>query len=206
MVSSHVPLANQYPRRDAGRKGAYRRRNAMALAPPLPPSPRRAQRPGPGDGAGTGSDAAMKDKKFMPSTSPTGHTHGLSRLVTVSQTGTSAPGWTPPARPDSGGSPGGTGTPSRRRQRRAHRGPAGQIVHPERCSTWPTGPRPASRQAHRRDGIPTPGPSCGKSTPRIRRRFSLCPPRARSQGHHRSITVNPVLCGQVSAGQHFSWP
>lgn len=31
------------------------------------------------------------------------------------------------------------------------------------------------------------------------------PPRARSQGHQRSITVNPVLCRQPPAGQHFCW-
>jgi hypothetical protein len=55
MASCHVPLADQYPRRAAGRNGAYRRRRAMASAPPLPPSPRRAQRPGQGNGAGTGS-------------------------------------------------------------------------------------------------------------------------------------------------------
>ncbi len=55
MASSHVPLADQYPRRGAGRKGAYRRRHAMAQAPPLPPSPRRAQRPGQGNGTRAGS-------------------------------------------------------------------------------------------------------------------------------------------------------
>jgi hypothetical protein len=55
MANCHVPLADQYPRRGAGRKGAYRRRHAMAPAPPLPPSPRRAQRPGQGNGAGAGS-------------------------------------------------------------------------------------------------------------------------------------------------------
>jgi hypothetical protein len=48
VASSCVPSADQYPRRGDGRKGAYRRRDAMApAAPPLPPSPRRAQRPGP---------------------------------------------------------------------------------------------------------------------------------------------------------------
>jgi hypothetical protein len=36
MVNSHVPSADQYPRRGGGRKGAYRRRDAMAPAPPLP--------------------------------------------------------------------------------------------------------------------------------------------------------------------------
>jgi hypothetical protein len=35
-------------------------------------------------------------------------------------------------------------------------------------------------------------------------RFSLaCPLRARSHGHQRSITVNPVICHQVAAGQDF---
>jgi hypothetical protein len=32
MASRHVPLADQYPRRGAGRKGAYRCRHAMAPA------------------------------------------------------------------------------------------------------------------------------------------------------------------------------
>ena len=84
MATSHVPSAAQYPRRGDGRKGAYRRRNAMAPAPPLPPSPRRVQRPGPRNGPGVGTDSAkLNDKKFVPSTCPTGQTptvfHGYSR-------------------------------------------------------------------------------------------------------------------------------
>jgi hypothetical protein len=56
MVGSHVPSADQYPRRGDGRKSAYRRRDAMA--PLLPPPPRRAPRPGQGrqgNGARAGS-------------------------------------------------------------------------------------------------------------------------------------------------------
>ena len=87
----------------------------------------------------------------------------------------------------------------------ADRGLVGQVVHRERCSTWPTSPRPASKQARRRDGIPTPGrrpaasqhPACNRSGPRV-------PPRARSQGHRRSITVTSVHCYWISAGQHFA--
>jgi hypothetical protein len=82
MVSRYVPSAAQYPRRDAGHKGAYRRRDAMALAPPLPPSPRRAPRPGPGNRAGAGSSGEEVRALCVPYV---GGTYGLSRLITVSR-------------------------------------------------------------------------------------------------------------------------
>jgi hypothetical protein len=89
MASSHVPSADQYPRRGDGRKGAYRRRmrwHAMAPAPPLPPSPRRAQRPGRGNGARAGSDSANEGQEVRALHVPYRRdTHGLLRLITVSR-------------------------------------------------------------------------------------------------------------------------
>ena len=146
-------------------------------------------------------------------------THGLSRLLAVSRNrcstalcctchvvpklliNTCASGG-PWLRDGPGTS---AGVPSPRRHRRSRPRPVGQVVHRERCSTWPTSPRPASKQARRRDGIPTPGrrpcskqhPACNRSGPRV-------PPRARSQGHQRSITVTSVLCYWISANQHFA--
>jgi hypothetical protein len=59
MASSHVPSPDQYPRRGDGRKGAHRRRHAMAPAPTLPRhhnEHRGQDRQGNGAGAGWGWD------------------------------------------------------------------------------------------------------------------------------------------------------
>lgn len=50
----------------------------------------------------------------------------------------------------------GTTISSRRRQRRSRPRTSGPSRSSQRCSTWPIGPLPASRQARRRDGILTP--------------------------------------------------
>jgi hypothetical protein len=52
-----VPPADHHPRRGAGRKGAFGVAMRWRQAPPVPPTPRRAQRPGQGNGAGAGSDS-----------------------------------------------------------------------------------------------------------------------------------------------------
>jgi hypothetical protein len=88
---------------------------------------------------------------------------------------TSAPGWIRHRGPDGGESFRGTSIPSRRRQRHSRPGASGPgrssraVLH---LAHWP---RPASKQARRRDGIPTPGrrpaasqhPACNRSGPRV---------------------------------------
>ena len=94
--------------------------------------------------------------------------------------------------------------PSRRRQRVAVQG-HGSMSFSGRVS--PHGSLSLTRFEARspRDGdTRTHQSSCGKTTLRIRPPLSLaCPLRARSHGHQRSITVNPVIYRQVSAGRHF---
>ena len=83
MTGSHVPLAAQYPRRGAGASAPNRRREAMAPAPPLPPTPRRAQWPGqgkPGQEQGRAGEAVRA--LCVPYVKDT---HGISRLITVSR-------------------------------------------------------------------------------------------------------------------------
>src|SRR5947209_4046969 len=57
----------------------------MAPAPPLPPSPRRAQRPGGGNGAEVGSSWQTNGQVRALHVPYAGDTDGLSRLITVSR-------------------------------------------------------------------------------------------------------------------------
>jgi hypothetical protein len=80
MVSSHVPSAAQYPRRGDGRKGAYRRRDAMAPAPPCP----RHHDEHSGQDEGTGQEQGRMGESVRALCVPyVGVIYGLSRLITV---------------------------------------------------------------------------------------------------------------------------
>jgi hypothetical protein len=59
----------------------------------------------------------------------------------------------------------GAGIPSRRRRRRSRPRPVGQVVHRERCSTWPTGLGPLRDKLADATGYPLPPPSCDKPIP-----------------------------------------
>ena len=84
--AAHVPSADQYPRRDAGRKGAYRRRKRWRQRHPCPPSPRRAQRPGRGNETGAGRAAISP----CPLRALQGRLLRSSRLITVNRNRCSA--------------------------------------------------------------------------------------------------------------------
>jgi hypothetical protein len=70
MASSHVPSAAQYPRRGAGRKGAYRRRKRWRQRHPCP----RHHDEHHGQDEGTGQEQGRAGKKSVPSACPKGET------------------------------------------------------------------------------------------------------------------------------------
>ena len=74
--SNYVPSADQYPRRGAGRKGAYRRRMRWRQRHPCPRHHDERSGQDQGNGGGQGSDRVL----HVPYRADT---HGLSRLTTV---------------------------------------------------------------------------------------------------------------------------
>jgi hypothetical protein len=145
------PTASQHPRQRAevilirAIRVPQRRVNHGHLRPPMTTASRRS-RPRPG------------------------HPYRVPKLSTKYRClrRASAPGW-PKTRPEKWWVTSGAGIPSRRRQRCS--GSGGR--HPDRsaagCSIWMPAPRPAPRQARRRDGIPAlPAPILGQAnTPRV---------------------------------------
>jgi hypothetical protein len=84
MASSHVPSADQYPRRGDRRKGAYRRRTRWRQRHPCPRH--HDERSGPDKG--TGQEQGRAGKNFVPSACLRGRqlrsftaNHGQSKLL-----------------------------------------------------------------------------------------------------------------------------
>jgi len=181
----------------------------MAPAPPLPPSPRRAPRPGPGNGAGAGSDSAINEQEIRALCVPYRRVNrGLSRLITVSRNRCSTPlacvchvvpkliintraSGGPPLRDDLRTAEESCGSPS---QRASHRvstgGVAGlglgvQLVQRVGCSSWTPNPRPASKRARRRDGMPAlrpARPAAGQVPACCYREVARCDSRVTASG------------------------
>jgi hypothetical protein len=188
----------------------------MAPAPPLPPSPRRAQRPGRGNGAGAGSSGQEVRALCVPYT---GDTCGLSRLITVSQNRCStalscachvvpklvikscasggpgsgiAQGWAREWRVTSC-----AGIPPRRRRTCSRPGVGVHVVQP---SGAPHGPLPLARSNayRRRDGTPAHAPSCPEAghhpvRPVILVRAPRVPVHRGTHGEPRTTTVRISL-------------
>jgi len=92
--------------------------------------------------------------------------HTLSKINNPVPPAGLAPGW-PQAGREGGGSPGGAGIPSRRRQRRSGPGAGGKVVHRMRCSTLPPAPGPLRDKPADATGYPLrPLLSCGQDNQR----------------------------------------
>jgi hypothetical protein len=109
--------------------------------------------------------------------------HTLSKINNPVPPAGLAPGW-PQAGREGGGSPGGAGIPSRRRQRRSGPGAGGKVVHRMRCSTLPPAPGPLRDEPADATGYPLPDPPVLRSG-----QPTSCCPRAVSSGQQRSTAV-----------------
>jgi hypothetical protein len=86
MVTCHVPSAAEYPRRGAGRKGAYGVAMRWRKRHPCPRHHDEHSGQDQGNGAGAGSESADEGQEVRAPCAPyRADTHGLSRLVTVTR-------------------------------------------------------------------------------------------------------------------------